>query len=140
MILFKWKIWLFIQFFKTKNVTWRTMLYYSSKKNWLKTLLPKLFVQLDSILIFNTWKIKYFCVQVDEDVEIDLDTVDDSTQRGLYSRLARVFQTYQLWVEEPLLHDAKLYLPSLPPPYKADRLLKVFQTDQVINIIQSHLC
>ncbi|KAL4226903.1 Ectopic P granules protein 5 [Mactra antiquata] len=62
--------------------------------------------------------------------ETSVDNVEDSSADGskksLYYKLARLYQTLQLWVEEPLLHDATLYLPSLPPQYQSDRLLNVF--------------
>ncbi|XP_035829150.1 ectopic P granules protein 5 homolog isoform X2 [Aplysia californica] len=41
--------------------------------------------------------------------------------------LAKLFQTYSLWLEEPRLHDGNLYLPALPPQYEAVRLNQVFQ-------------
>ena len=40
-------------------------------------------------------------------------------------------QTFQYWVQEPMLHDAKLYLPALPQQYQSDRLLQVFQNQTV---------
>ena len=49
------------------------------------------------------------------------------------NKLARLFRTFQLWLEEPLLHDASLYLPSLPQQYQSDRLLMVFQ-NQTVNM------
>ncbi|XP_053378040.1 ectopic P granules protein 5 homolog isoform X2 [Mercenaria mercenaria] len=56
------------------------------------------------------------------------DEEDGQTSRKeLYYKLARLYNTLQLWVEEPLLHDGTLYLPSLPPQYQADRLLAIFQ-------------
>ncbi|XP_055999889.1 ectopic P granules protein 5 homolog isoform X2 [Ostrea edulis] len=44
--------------------------------------------------------------------------------------LSRMYQTFQLWVQEPMLHDSKLYLPALPQQYQADRLLQLFQNQQ----------
>lgn len=43
----------------------------------------------------------------------------------------RMYQTLQLWVQEPMLHDSKLYLPALPQQYQADRLLQLFQNQKV---------
>ena len=43
----------------------------------------------------------------------------------------RLYQTYLLWLEEPLLHDPSLYLPSLPEQYDAESLSKIFNGDQV---------
>ena len=42
-----------------------------------------------------------------------------------------MYQTMQLWVQEPMLHDAKLYLPALPQQYQAERLLQLFQNQKV---------
>lgn len=43
----------------------------------------------------------------------------------------RLFQTYRLWLEEPRLHTAELYLRALPPQYEADKLAAVFKHDPV---------
>ncbi|XP_069141683.1 ectopic P granules protein 5 homolog isoform X3 [Argopecten irradians] len=48
-------------------------------------------------------------------------------RRDFHQQLTRLYQTFQLWTEEPMLHDAKLYLPALPPQYQSDRLLLLFQ-------------
>lgn len=61
----------------------------------------------------------------DEDEEIS------QSKKELCCKLVGLYQTLQLWVEEPLLHDATLYLPSLPPQYQPERLQAVFQ-NQVI--------
>lgn len=37
------------------------------------------------------------------------------------------YQTLRLWLEEPRLHDASLYLPGLPQQYDPNRLAAVFQ-------------
>ncbi|XP_052280497.1 ectopic P granules protein 5 homolog [Dreissena polymorpha] len=58
---------------------------------------------------------------------VDEDDEDAVSRKELHYRLSRLFQTFQLWVEEPLLHDATLYLPSLPIQYLAEKLLVVFQ-------------
>ena len=42
-----------------------------------------------------------------------------------------LYQTFRLWVEEPRLHTAELYLPGLPPQYDANRLTAVFKAEQV---------
>ncbi|CAI8058549.1 Ectopic P granules protein 5 homolog, partial [Geodia barretti] len=36
------------------------------------------------------------------------------------------FQTLNLWLEEPRLHDASLYLPGLPQQYNSQRLATIF--------------
>lgn len=43
-----------------------------------------------------------------------------------HQQLARLYQTYSLWLEEPRLHGADLYLPALPPQYEAARLNHIF--------------
>ena len=52
----------------------------------------------------------------------------------MYNTLARMYQTFELWIQEPLLHDTSLYLPSLPPQYMTDRLLVVFQKNMVSTV------
>lgn len=66
----------------------------------------------------------YFTVDGGDDEEV-------SAKKEHYYKLARLYQTYQLWVEEPLLHDSCLYLPSLPQQYQSDKLLTVFQQQTV---------
>ena len=51
-----------------------------------------------------------------------------------------MYQTYHLWIEEPVLHDAKVFLPALPPQYKADLLLKLFQNESVSSHLQIVKC
>ncbi|KAL3851894.1 hypothetical protein ACJMK2_015591, partial [Sinanodonta woodiana] len=72
--------------------------------------------------------------QVDGSGSLDISPRDDGTQTVIghvHRKLARIFQTFQLWLDEPRLHDASLYLPALPPQYQSDRLLQVFQ-NQII--------
>jgi len=45
--------------------------------------------------------------------------------------LCRVYQTFSRWLEEPLLHESTVHLPSLPPQYDASRLSQLFQSDNV---------
>ena len=45
--------------------------------------------------------------------------------------LYRVYQTFLRWLEEPLLHESTVHLPSLPPQYDATRLSQLFQPDNV---------
>ncbi|KAK6177743.1 hypothetical protein SNE40_015786 [Patella caerulea] len=54
----------------------------------------------------------------------------DQNNIQLKQRLLRLYQTMVLWLEEPRLHDANLYLPSLPPQYDASKLLLLFQNIQ----------
>lgn len=44
----------------------------------------------------------------------------------------RLYQTYQLWIDEPFLHDAKLYIPALPVQYETGKLLQMFQ-NQIVS-------
>ena len=73
-----------------------------------------------------------------------ISVTDDDIEQGqvsrkeLYYKLARMFNTLQLWVEEPLLHDGSLYLPSLPPQYQADRLLEIFNNQTVWQTFYCH--
>ncbi|XP_063408193.1 ectopic P granules protein 5 homolog isoform X1 [Mytilus trossulus] len=48
-------------------------------------------------------------------------------KKEFHLNLARLYQTYQLWVDEPFLHDAKLYIPALPVQYDTGKLLQMFQ-------------
>ncbi|XP_041348486.1 ectopic P granules protein 5 homolog isoform X2 [Gigantopelta aegis] len=50
-----------------------------------------------------------------------------ASSKELHQKLARLYQTFALWLDEPRLHDANLYLPALPPQYESARLLQVFQ-------------
>lgn len=36
-----------------------------------------------------------------------------------------------VWLEEPRLHEANLYLPALPPLYNAEKLASILQGDRV---------
>ncbi|XP_022106571.1 ectopic P granules protein 5 homolog isoform X2 [Acanthaster planci] len=47
-----------------------------------------------------------------------------------HRHLVQLYQTFLLWLEEPLLHDASLYLPSLPSQYEAEKLSRIFNGDQ----------
>jgi hypothetical protein len=46
----------------------------------------------------------------------------------------RFYQSLLFWLDEPRLHDANLYLPSLPSQYEPDRLLAVFQGEKVRDL------
>ncbi|XP_071084165.1 ectopic P granules protein 5 homolog [Haliotis cracherodii] len=54
-----------------------------------------------------------------------------SSSKEFHQKLARMYQTFALWLDEPRLHDANLYLPSLPAQYDSARLLQVFQNQMV---------
>ena len=49
----------------------------------------------------------------------------------VFKNFCRVYQTFLRWLEEPLLHEDTVYLPSLPPQYDATRLSQLFQPDNV---------
>ncbi|GFO21233.1 ectopic p granules protein 5 homolog [Plakobranchus ocellatus] len=55
------------------------------------------------------------------------DSLEYTSSKEFHQMLAHLYQTYSLWLEEPRLHDANLYLPALPPQYEAVRLNQVFQ-------------
>ncbi|CAL1544233.1 unnamed protein product, partial [Lymnaea stagnalis] len=55
------------------------------------------------------------------------ESVEYTSSKEFHQMLARLYQTYKLWLEEPRLHDGNLYLPALPPQYEASRLNQVFQ-------------
>lgn len=55
------------------------------------------------------------------------DELEYTSSREFHLMLASLYQTYSLWLGEPRLHDANLYLPALPPQYEAVRLNQVFQ-------------
>ncbi|XP_059161411.1 ectopic P granules protein 5 homolog [Physella acuta] len=67
----------------------------------------------------------------DENFEFGSGTEQESMEytssKEFHQMLARLYQTYQLWLEEPRLHDGNLYLPALPVQYEAARLNQVFQ-------------
>ncbi|XP_046571414.1 LOW QUALITY PROTEIN: ectopic P granules protein 5 homolog [Haliotis rubra] len=54
-----------------------------------------------------------------------------TSTKEFHQKLARMYQTFALWLDEPRLHDANLYLPSLPAQYDSARLLQVFQNQMV---------
>ncbi|XP_052780180.1 ectopic P granules protein 5 homolog isoform X2 [Mya arenaria] len=60
---------------------------------------------------------------------VDSDDEEALSKKELHSRLSKMYHTFQFWVEEPMLHDAALYLPSLPVQCQPDRLVAVFQND-----------
>lgn len=82
------------------------------------------------------WKQRNYCIPVENGEE---ENEDLATRKELLNKLARLYQTYQLWVEEPLMHDSCLYLPSLPPQYQSDRLYCVFQQQMVSGKVISQL-
>jgi len=41
-----------------------------------------------------------------------------------------LFQSFKLWLEEPKIHEANLYLPSLPPQYECEMLGRVRTGDR----------
>lgn len=55
------------------------------------------------------------------------------TSRAIYQRCLAVFKAYILWLEEPLLQEATLYLPSLPPQYEPRYLAAIIQNSTVIG-------
>ncbi|GFR61879.1 ectopic P granules protein 5 homolog [Elysia marginata] len=55
------------------------------------------------------------------------DQLEYTSSRDFHLMLASLYQTFSLWLGEPRLHDANLYLPALPPQYEAMRLNQVFQ-------------
>ncbi|XP_021361330.1 ectopic P granules protein 5 homolog [Mizuhopecten yessoensis] len=65
-----------------------------------------------------------------EETGDEKSTLEDQSflpRRDFHQQLTRLYQTFQLWTEEPMLHDANLYLPALPPQYQSDRLHLLFQ-------------
>ncbi|XP_076447261.1 ectopic P granules protein 5 homolog [Babylonia areolata] len=48
------------------------------------------------------------------------------SSKEFHNQLARLYQTFLLWLDEPRLHGADLYLPALPPQYEAARLMHIF--------------
>lgn len=56
------------------------------------------------------------------------ETVSASTNNP---RCLGLFRAYVLWLEEPLLQEASLYLPSLPPQYEPERLALILQAGDV---------
>lgn len=60
-----------------------------------------------------------------------LGRLDASDSVAKYLCAPRFYQTLLFWVDEPRLHDPSLYLPALPPQYEAERLLTLFNNQQV---------
>ncbi|KAF2894637.1 hypothetical protein ILUMI_11535 [Ignelater luminosus] len=48
-------------------------------------------------------------------------------KKQFYESCYRVFRAYSLWLEEPRLQEANLYLPSLPPQYEPRLLALIIQ-------------
>ncbi|XP_055883015.1 ectopic P granules protein 5 homolog isoform X1 [Biomphalaria glabrata] len=55
------------------------------------------------------------------------ESFEYTSSKEFHVMLARLYQMYKLWLEEPRLHDGNLYLPALPPQYESARLNQVFQ-------------
>lgn len=55
----------------------------------------------------------------------------DFESRTFHESLVRLYQTMVCWLDEPRLHNPNLYLPALPTQYDAEKLLKLFNSDQV---------
>ncbi|XP_061187011.1 ectopic P granules protein 5 homolog [Saccostrea echinata] len=68
-----------------------------------------------------------YCSDDSQDTPIGNKYVPD---KDFHLSLSSMYQTFQLWVQEPMLHDSKLYLPALPQQYQADRLLQLFQNQK----------
>lgn len=62
-----------------------------------------------------------------EEQSDDIENFKYIPKKEFHLNLARLYQTYQLWVDEPFLHDAKLYIPALPVQYETGKLLQMFQ-------------
>ncbi|XP_077996830.1 ectopic P granules protein 5 homolog [Glandiceps talaboti] len=59
-----------------------------------------------------------------------LEKMKYQTSAEFHQRLVKLYQTFILWIDEPRLHEATLYLPALPPQYDADKLLKILHSEQ----------
>ncbi|XP_071943527.1 ectopic P granules protein 5 homolog isoform X2 [Antedon mediterranea] len=57
-------------------------------------------------------------------------TEEYKSEAQFHKKLVTLYQTFALWIEEPLLHDPQMYLPSLPEQYNADHLRLLFTNDQ----------
>lgn len=62
------------------------------------------------------------------DTDIEISKQFEQT-RALHEKMAGFYQTLVLWLDEPRLHDASLYLPSLPPPYDPARLETLLKSE-----------
>ncbi|KAJ8314280.1 hypothetical protein KUTeg_008841 [Tegillarca granosa] len=76
----------------------------------------------------------FFVTEQSENTESNqLENLKFVPKKEFHLELSRLFQTMQLWIEEPTLHDAKLYLPALPPQYQSDKLLQLFQNQTMTS-------
>ncbi|KAL5014977.1 hypothetical protein ScPMuIL_009247 [Solemya velum] len=66
----------------------------------------------------------------DTEEENRIESTNYVPRQQFHQELARLYQTYQFWLDEPRLHDANLYLPALPPQYDALKLQNLFQCDK----------
>ncbi|XP_041457856.1 ectopic P granules protein 5 homolog isoform X2 [Lytechinus variegatus] len=48
------------------------------------------------------------------------------TDKEIHKKLLKLYQTFLLWLEEPLLHESSLYLPALPDQYDREKLATIF--------------
>ena len=64
----------------------------------------------------------------------------DNEGRAFHESLVRLYQTMTFWLDEPRLHDPHLYLPALPPQYDAEKLLCLFNSNQVRSYTRISLC
>ncbi|XP_033099652.1 ectopic P granules protein 5 homolog isoform X3 [Anneissia japonica] len=68
----------------------------------------------------------------DEDEDSTSPELSDEykSEAQFHQKLVTLYQTFALWIEEPLLHDPQLYLPSLPQQYDAEKLRLAFNDDE----------
>lgn len=57
---------------------------------------------------------------------------EDAERHSWLESTSKMIWTLGVWLEEPRLHEATLYLPALPPLYNAEKLASILQGDKTL--------
>ncbi|XP_014236749.1 ectopic P granules protein 5 homolog isoform X1 [Trichogramma pretiosum] len=71
---------------------------------------------------------EYFQAKGESDLDDDKPITDE--RRIFYLDTAKFYKTLSLWLDEPRLQEAGLYLPALPPQYMSQKLVLILQNNQ----------
>ncbi|XP_016841839.1 ectopic P granules protein 5 homolog isoform X2 [Nasonia vitripennis] len=71
---------------------------------------------------------EYFQVKGEKGLDDGKPITDE--RRVFYLETAKYYKTLSLWLEEPRLQEAGLYLPAFPPQYMSQKLVLILQNDE----------
>ncbi|CAB0036559.1 unnamed protein product [Trichogramma brassicae] len=71
---------------------------------------------------------EYFQAKGESNLDDDKPITDE--RRIFYLDTAKFYKTLSLWLDEPRLQEAGLYLPALPPQYMSQKLVLILQNNQ----------